>query len=112
LASPTYCCWSASVFSLYSYRAPPDLHSFPTRRSSDLDWDGSRGGRSSARLERQVVALEVGGSSPLGHPTAAAPAPRGAAVSSVEQEEHTSELQSREISYAVFCLKKKKKTHT
>src|SRR3954469_17427035 len=26
------------------------------------------GGRSSARLERQVVALEVGGSSPLGHP--------------------------------------------
>lgn len=28
----------------------------------------SHGGRSSARLERQVVALEVGGSSPLGHP--------------------------------------------
>jgi hypothetical protein len=28
----------------------------------------SLGGRSSARLERQVVALEVGGSSPLGHP--------------------------------------------
>ena len=28
-------------------------------------------------------------------------------------EEHTSELQSREtISYAVFCLKKKKKTNT
>ena len=31
--------------------------------------DRSHGGRSSARLERQVVALEVGGSSPLGHPT-------------------------------------------
>ena len=28
----------------------------------------SHGGRSSARLERQVVALEVGGSSPLAHP--------------------------------------------
>src|SRR3712207_7063973 len=26
-------------------------------------------------------------------------------------EEHTSELQSRQISYAVFCLKKKKKNH-
>src|SRR3712207_6942208 len=26
-------------------------------------------------------------------------------------EEHTSELQSRNISYAVFCLKKKKKSH-
>src|SRR3712207_7021150 len=28
----------------------------------------------------------------------------------VRSEEHTSELQSRHISYAVFCLKKKKKT--
>src|SRR3712207_7882557 len=27
-------------------------------------------------------------------------------------EEHTSELQSRNISYAVFCLKKKKKIRT
>src|SRR5579883_3680742 len=27
-------------------------------------------------------------------------------------EEHTSELQSREISYAVFCLKKKKNNNT
>lgn len=31
------------------------------------------GGRSSARLERQVVVLEVGGSSPLGHPKARRP---------------------------------------
>src|ERR1044071_10269268 len=31
----------------------------------------------------------------------------------LRSEEHTSELQSRvEISYAVFCLKKKKSTHT
>src|SRR3546814_5849353 len=31
----------------------------------------------------------------------------------VRSEEHTSELQSlMRISYAVFCLKKKKKTHT
>src|SRR3712207_7467282 len=28
----------------------------------------------------------------------------------VRSEEHTSELQSRQISYAVFCLKKKKKS--
>src|SRR5690606_41997023 len=27
----------------------------------------------------------------------------------IRSEEHTSELQSREISYAVFCLKKKKR---
>src|SRR5690606_40172732 len=32
-----------------------------------------------------------------------------ASVSRGRSEEHTSELQSREISYAVFCLKKKRK---
>src|SRR5690606_38817073 len=33
-------------------------------------------------------------------------------VDQMRSEEHTSELQSREISYAVFCLKKKNKTTT
>jgi hypothetical protein len=45
----------------------------------------SHGGRSSARLERQVVALEVGGSSPLAHPIRPAggrPTTRAAAVRS------------------------------
>src|SRR3546814_1506354 len=38
--------------------------------------------------------------------------PRRAATASGRSEEHTSELQSlMRISYAVFCLKKKKKTH-
>src|SRR3712207_9476676 len=31
------------------------------------------------------------------------------ATAAARSEEHTSELQSRNISYAVFCLKKKKK---
>src|SRR3546814_8747049 len=36
-----------------------------------------------------------------------------AAAGKARSEEHTSELQSlMRISYAVFCLKKKKKTHT
>src|SRR3546814_4106765 len=40
------------------------------------------------------------------------PAPVSSAVVSNRSEEHTSELQSlMRISYAVFCLKKKKKTH-
>src|SRR5436309_12413840 len=30
----------------------------------------------------------------------------------MRSEEHTSELQSREISYAVFCLKKKRKIYS
>src|SRR3546814_6832939 len=34
-------------------------------------------------------------------------------MASIRSEEHTSELQSlMRISYAVFCLKKKKQTHT
>src|SRR3546814_3980008 len=38
---------------------------------------------------------------------------RRAAAPRLRSEEHTSELQSlMRISYAVFCLKKKKKTHT
>src|SRR3546814_5429676 len=37
----------------------------------------------------------------------------GAAADQARSEEHTSELQSlMRISYAVFCLKKKKHTHT
>src|SRR5690606_40199929 len=31
-----------------------------------------------------------------------------ASIAVIRSEEHTSELQSREISYAVFCLKKKR----
>src|SRR3546814_7681432 len=39
------------------------------------------------------------------------PGPQGAMHDSIRSEEHTSELQSlMRISYAVFCLKKKKKT--
>src|SRR3546814_9494446 len=40
-----------------------------------------------------------------------APTPSGGIVAAKRSEEHTSELQSlMRISYAVFCLKKKKKT--
>src|SRR5690606_41991600 len=105
---------------LYScHAAPRALHSFPTRRSSDL-------------VRRHVCGC---GTMPLGSPppppqpfvdviatsnesrtrgvtrrgfsagrapTRQTAAPRPALKRS---EEHTSELQSREISYAVFCLK-------
>src|SRR3546814_4336972 len=41
-----------------------------------------------------------------------APIERGRGTVTARSEEHTSELQSlMRISYAVFCLKKKKKTH-
>ncbi len=38
----------------------------------------AHGGRSSVRLERQVVILDVGGSNPLGHPAEAPVVWRGA----------------------------------
>src|SRR3712207_8851124 len=53
---------------------------------------GPHAGNSPRRAGRRVHRRAVG-------------ADRAAAVRS---EEHTSELQSRQISYAVFCLKKKK----
>src|SRR5690348_17623108 len=58
-----------------------DLHSFPTRRSSDLpeSFDRSRERRRAGRPPERDL----------------------------RSEEHTSELQYPSISYAVFCLKKK-----
>src|SRR5690606_42081142 len=90
-------------------RAPRSLHSFPTRRSSDLENGGSaflfvylagafgiglplliseltigRRGRRSASGSIRAVAAESGASS------------RWGAVGGLRSEEHTSELQSRE----------------
>src|SRR6056297_4092973 len=57
-------------------------HSFPTRRSSDLD-------------EVEFIATPL-------------PTTTTTTTTTLRSEEHTSELQSlRRISYAVFCLKKK-----
>src|SRR5881394_3524711 len=62
------------------------VHSFPTRRSSDL---------------QAATQLNLA-------PPAAAP---GTQIAGWRSEEHTSELQSHHpISYAVFCLKKKKES--
>src|SRR5436190_19163714 len=86
------------LFSFYSYAAQRDLHSFPTRRSSDLEgrrraaraqlrrdpWPGRRG---DPRLEYVRA---------MGHDVAV-------------QDRKSTRLNSSHtvISYAVFCLKKK-----
>src|SRR5437867_7680989 len=64
-----------------------DLHSFPTRRSSDL-------------VDASVVRNGVD----PGRFGAGAPGER----ERFRSEEHTSDSSHRTISYAVFCLKKKK----
>src|SRR6059058_2760385 len=75
------------------------------------------GRRSSLRLERLRAPAPAAGlpvvpvPAPAATPSPATPA-APAVAAGVRSEEHTSELQSRnDISYAVFCLKKKKIDH-
>src|SRR3546814_9611998 len=106
-------------------------HSFPTRRSSDLEaiapqvlavlkeWGWSEG-------DSRLGILNVNGSGiSLGHPIGVTGVRIAATMlnemrrrdvryglETMRSEEHTSELQSlMRISYAVFCLKKKKPCH-
>src|SRR5437868_10223034 len=75
-------------------RAHRDLHSFPTRRSSDLVC--RRSGKLLLNRQRQTVIINLPRESPI--PLAA------------ELDRKSTRLNSSHvsISYAVFCLKKKK----
>src|SRR5437879_11027178 len=93
---------SRSVFSFQCASDPPDLHSFPTRRSSDLlmsEVQARRMGKSLKNSPESVAlmsrAMEGGGGE---YPV-------------FESDRKSTRLNSshRCISYAVFCLKKKKK---
>src|SRR5438045_4648571 len=83
------------IFFVYSYADPPDLHSFPTRRSSDLEVFDV--------VERALVAPDADAESVVraglrylrAHP---------------RSEEHTSELQSLRHLVCRLLLEKKKKT--
>src|SRR5207248_9633293 len=86
-------------FSFYSHADPSDLHSFPTRRSSDLSGykqDAIQTLRAAAKSELELPP-------PLGLPEPVKPAPEllGDRKSTRLNSSH------RTISYAVFCLKKK-----
>src|SRR5437763_12874824 len=82
------------------------LHSFPTRRSSDLLGFVNMGGEDfAAYLERMPGCfLRIGAREPGGEPI---PAHSPRFYAAERSEEHTSELSHRCISYAVFFLKKK-----
>src|SRR3546814_8742587 len=82
-----------------------------TRRScgSADDWMRFQASRPRSTLNSMFDWPEQSQTSPTRRSDAAAPSP---ASSATRSEEHTSELQSlMRISYAVFCLKKKKKKH-
>src|SRR5690606_40889720 len=102
------------IFSFERYSTLRDLHSFPTRRSSDLGnhplgghpgyLDVTKGGTGleiTAIGRAQAVMLDPGGSSTA---LQRLEAPTGA----VRSEEHTSELQSRENLVCRLLLEKKK----
>src|SRR5207249_9058698 len=97
---------------------PPDLHSFPTRRSSDLEAAdvpvtvraaqdrvvGAAGLEVRPVVHREAGGVEVGG--------AVEPELDGEGMAGPHRsEEHTSELQSRFDLVCRLLLEKKKKTH-
>src|SRR5690625_633950 len=94
-----------TVFFLYFYDVLRHLHSFPTRRSSDLVGGG--------RVELLGLSvLDVGAvtSQATTHPDD--PPGAGTTVSGLERsEEHTSELQSRGHLVCRLLLEKKKEKH-
>src|SRR5204863_8557568 len=99
----------------YCYAHPPDLHSFPTRRSSDLR----------ITVPRQCADLLAGGRFPESDRVIAASRGQGLAVGGnrhrinigrmpqspdfLRSEEHTSELQSRRDLVCRLLLEKKKR---
>src|SRR5699024_12605461 len=96
-----------SSLSLHCYGAHPDLHSFPTRRSSDLntDWKMINGhpkkaGWINAIQEAQkTVQKGIGLDCPV-------------LVMSSDRKSTRLNSSHVSISYAVFCLKKKKTKKT
>src|SRR5688572_31832937 len=101
------------LFFFYRYGPHRHLHSFPTRRSSDL---------LVARVARRDVPVcvrgESGTSPPAWPPSWASRCrrrrrksrPSSCACCATRSEEHTLNSSHSQISYAVFCLKKKKKS--
>src|SRR5690606_41879589 len=95
---------------LYSSRDPRDLHSFPTRRSSDLRAKGSavrqsaRGVRESHTASRPLIPKARTLKNHFCQPPAS-----DRKLNAARSEEHTSELQSRENLVCRLLLEKKKR---
>src|SRR5439155_24541219 len=92
-------------FFFSSYGAPRDLHSFPTRRSSDLPAPPSVAA-GAARAATQSAQRRIGVEAHV--PVA----PRHPEPAVRPRDRKSTRLNSSHvaISYAVFCLKKKKST--
>src|SRR5690606_40280951 len=104
---------SHATFLFYGDRSPRDLHSFPTRRSSDLQSEAGRQGRPERQHPFDVTRVRRHHS---GHGSTHGLAVSTGALHELQEpvfarsEEHTSELQSRENLVCRLLLEKKKKT--
>src|SRR5205085_11695150 len=100
-------------FSLSRYGQPLDLHSFPTRRSSDLasmrPRPGGRGRRDSLSHSMATArALQCGHGPEAVEDLERADAEVRRGVASIDRKSTRLNSSHSQISYAVFCLKKKK----
>src|SRR5688572_32053702 len=91
-------------FFFYSYGDHRDLHSFPTRRSSDLELRSGEMSETDERNRRWTLALGV-------DPDAESGFALSDSDRRMSEDRKSTRLNSShsQISYAVFCLKKKKK---
>src|SRR5437763_6773514 len=92
------------LFFLYSCVVPRDLHSFPTRRSSDL----TRSARSSSGRTARRCGIRSWSAGGRGRTTRRSWSRRNGPRT--RSEEHTSELQSPMYLVCRLLLEKKKKT--
>src|SRR5436190_13967850 len=83
---------------------PLDLHSFPTRRSSDLDVGPSRS--AACRLRREGI---HDGGHERDHHAVRVEVRHGVVIALIDRKSTRLNSSHTVISYAVFCLKKKKK---
>src|SRR5690606_42144733 len=91
------------LFFLHRLLALPALHSFPTRRSSDLAFDGAQAALVAVAEALGQHRLDLEGEKLLG----AAGVEVKEAAHGPRSEEHTSELQSRENLVCRLLLEKK-----
>src|SRR5207244_13582028 len=96
--------YSSPVFFFHASAHPRDLHSFPTRRSSDLP-SAALSLTSTVRPAWSKAPVATSSSTPT---SSWVTAPRAAAADS-RSEEHTSELQSPDHLVCRLLLEKKKK---
>src|SRR5204863_9654353 len=100
--------FSLYVFFFSCYGDHRDLHSFPTRRSSDLGDFRGQGRLVHAGAEGRVSGVLSTGERRRAFQRALG---RGAAAGGSDRKSTRLNSSHVEISYAVFCLKKKKKNN-